>query len=41
MRRDEAASVLYGELPGSLLVKIRDGFLAALKKHKAIVSRSE
>ncbi|MEQ1521332.1 MAG: type II toxin-antitoxin system PemK/MazF family toxin [Aestuariivirga sp.] len=40
-RRDEAASVLYGELPGSLLTKIRDGFLAAIKKHKAIVLRSE
>ncbi|MBZ0261591.1 MAG: hypothetical protein K8F90_13440, partial [Hyphomicrobiales bacterium] len=41
MRRGEAASVLYGELPGSLLTKIRDGFLATLKKHKAIVPRSE
>ncbi|MDO8353665.1 MAG: type II toxin-antitoxin system PemK/MazF family toxin [Aestuariivirga sp.] len=40
-RRGEAASVLYGELPGSLLVKIRDGFVAALKKHKSIVPRSE
>ena len=41
MRRGEAASVLYGELPGSLLVKIRDGFLVAHKKHKTIVLRSE
>lgn len=41
MRRSEAASVLYGELPGSLLVKIRDGFLAAIKKHRAIVLRPE
>lgn len=41
MRRGEAVSVLYGELPGSLLIKIRDGFLAALKKHRAIVPRSE
>lgn len=41
MRRNEAASVIYGELPGSLLLKIRDGFLAALKKHKTIVLRSE
>ena len=41
MRRGEAASVLYGELPGSLLVKIRDGFLAAIKKHRAIVLRPE
>lgn len=41
MRRGAAASVLYGELPGSLLVKIREGFLAALKKRKTIVTRSE
>jgi hypothetical protein len=41
VRRGEAASVLYGELPGSLLAKIRDGFLAAVKKHKTIVSRFE
>ena len=40
LRRGEAASVLYGELPGSLLIKIRNGFLAALKKHKTIVPRS-
>ncbi len=40
-RRGEAASVLYGELPGSLLVKIRDGFLAVLKKHNSIILRSE
>ena len=41
VRRGEAASVLYGELPGHLLVKIRDSFVAALKKHKTIVPRSE
>jgi hypothetical protein len=40
-RRSEAASVLYGELPGSMLMKIRDGFLAAFKKHKTIVPRPE
>ncbi len=40
-RRGEAASVLYGELPGRLLIKIRDGFLVALKKHKTIVPRSK
>jgi hypothetical protein len=40
-RRDEAASVLYGELPGHLLIKIRDNFLAAQKKHEATVPRSE
>jgi hypothetical protein len=40
-RRGEAASVLYGELPGNLLTKIRDGFLAVHKKHKIIVPRSK
>jgi hypothetical protein len=40
-RRGEATSVLYGELPGSLLVKISDGFLAVLKKRNTIVTRSE
>jgi len=41
MRRGEAASVLYGELPSSLLIKIRDGFLTAHTKHRIIVPRSE
>ena len=32
-RRGDASSVLHGELPGDLLLKIRDGFLAAFGKH--------
>lgn len=42
VRRGDAASVLHGELPGNLLMKIRDGFLAAFEKHHAtIVTRTE
>jgi hypothetical protein len=40
-RRGDAVSVLYGELPSSLLVKIRDGFLAAVRKRQTVVPRSE
>ncbi len=40
VRRGEAASALYGELPGSLLAKIRDSFLALQEKHGSIVLRS-
>ena len=31
-RRGEAATVLYGELPGNLLLKIRDAFVALQRK---------
>jgi hypothetical protein len=41
LKRGEAASVLYGELPASLLIKIRDGFVALQEKQKAIVPRTE
>ncbi len=40
-RRGEAPSVLYGELPANLLIKIRDAFIALQSKHKAIVTRTE
>ena len=40
-RRGDAASVLHGELPGNLLLKIRDGFVSLQRKQKAIVPRSE
>ena len=40
-RRGDAVSVLHGELPGNLLLKIRDGFVALQRKQKTIVPRSE
>jgi hypothetical protein len=40
-RRGETATVLYGELPGNLLLKIRDAFVALQRKQTAIVQRSQ
>jgi hypothetical protein len=40
--RGDAASVVYGELPGKLLVQIRDGFIAAIEAGRAgVVQRTE
>jgi hypothetical protein len=40
--RDDPASVLYGELPGNLLLQIRDKFIAAIETGTAVtVPRSE
>jgi hypothetical protein len=39
--RGDAASVVYGELPGNLLLKIRDAFVALQRRQKAIVPRSD
>jgi hypothetical protein len=41
LQRGDVATVLYGELPGNLLIKIRDAFIAVQKKNKTIVPRSE
>jgi hypothetical protein len=40
-RRGEAATVLYGELPGDLLLKIRDAFVALHRHRTVIVTRSQ
>lgn len=40
-QRGKAATVLYGELPGNLLIKIRDAFVALQRKQTAIVPRSK
>jgi hypothetical protein len=40
-RRGEVATVLYGELPGSLLLKIRDAFVTLQRNQIAIVPRSQ
>ncbi len=41
LKQGEAATVLYGELPGNLLIKIRDAFIAVQRKHTAVVPRTE
>jgi hypothetical protein len=40
-QRGDASTVLYGELPGHLLIKIRDAFVALQRQHKSIVPRTE
>jgi hypothetical protein len=40
--RGDPASVIYGELPGRLLLQIRDGFIAAIEAGKAaLVQRTQ
>jgi hypothetical protein len=39
--RGDATSIDYGELPASLFVKIRDGFVALQKKNRSVVERTE
>jgi hypothetical protein len=41
MVRGDVASIVYGELPASLFVKIRDGFVALQKKNRSVVERTE
>lgn len=41
MERDTTSSVLYGELPGCLLIRIRDAFVALQKQERKIVPRTE
>ena len=40
-KRGDSATVLYGELPGNLLIKIRDAFIALQRIQTAIVPRSQ
>lgn len=39
--RGKPSSVLYGELPGNLLIKIRDAFVTLQKQGRKIVPRTE
>ncbi len=39
--RGNTASVVYGELPANLLLKVRDGFVKLQSIHKAVVTRTE
>jgi hypothetical protein len=39
--RGDATSIDYGELPASLFVKIRDGFVALKMKNRSVVERTE
>ena len=40
-QRADASSVLYGELPGSLLIRVREGFVALQRTLKSIVVGTE